>query len=130
MINESCAHAYCRDDISNIENYDKAFADHTQMWVIHHRLEFTLDGEYAHSKEDLKRLNMYYNRPYFELIFLTKSEHRRLHMEGKHHPLYGKNHSIDAKRKMSESHKGKPFTEEHRIKLSESAKRRWLRHKQ
>lgn len=146
MINESYAQKYCKDDISKIENYDKAFADPRQIWVIHHRLEMTLDGEFAHTPEELKRMDMYYNRPYFELIFLTKSEHRRLHMEGVNHPfyskhhsdetkrklsevnkgennsMYGRHHSVDTKRKMSEALKGKSFTDEHRRNLSESHK--------
>ena len=33
---------------------------------------------------------MYYNRPYFELIYLRKSEHNRLHYSGKNNPMYGK----------------------------------------
>ena len=47
MINESYIQKFCKDDISRIENYDKAVADPTQTWVIHHRLELTLDGEFA-----------------------------------------------------------------------------------
>lgn len=62
-----------------IENYELAKADNFKDWVIHHRLECTLDGEYANSMDDLKRMNMYYNRPYFELIYLTKSQHSKLH---------------------------------------------------
>lgn len=71
---------YCREgEESKIENYELAKADNFKGWCIHHRLELTLDGEYAHSKEELKRMDMYYNRPYFELIYLTKSEHMKLH---------------------------------------------------
>ena len=61
MINEQCAHTYCKDDITKIENYDKAINDTAQTWHIHHRLEFTLDEEFAHSKSDLQRMNMYYD---------------------------------------------------------------------
>lgn len=71
----------CKDDPSLIENYDKAINDDTQVWVLHHRLELTLDGEYAHSKEELKRLDMYYNRPYYELIFLPDKIHRKMHIK-------------------------------------------------
>ena len=138
MINDSYAHKYCRDDISNIENYDKAIADTTQTWICHHRLELTLDGEYAHTHEELKRLNMYYNRPYFELIFLTKSEHQRIHAQNRsdetlrkmsesHKCKKRKPFSEEHRRKMSESHKGKnrkPFSEEHRRKISEACVRR------
>ena len=87
MICELTANAFCKDDISKIENYDKAIADTTQTWHCHHRLELTLEREFAHSKEELKRLGMYYHRPYFELIFLTNSEHNRLHHKGKNSHL-------------------------------------------
>lgn len=152
MINEICAQKYCKDDIAKIENYGKAINDTTQTWDLHHRLELTLEGEFAHSHDELKRLGMYYNRPYFELIFLTKSEHNRLHKKGTNNPLYGKNHSDETKRKigeankgkaspqkgkilsdetkrkMSEAHKGKKFTEEHRRKMSEAHKAHCTRH--
>lgn len=70
---------YCSDDISLIENYAEALADNFKGWCMHHRLEFTLDGELALTSEDLKRLGMYYNRPHFELIFMTTRDHRHLH---------------------------------------------------
>lgn len=71
---------YCRSgEFERIANYELAKADNFKGWCIHHRLELTLNGEYAHSKEELKRMNMYYNRPYFELIFLRLGEHMNLH---------------------------------------------------
>lgn len=73
-----------------IENYDKALADEFKGWVLHHRLECTIDGEFAHSAEELKRMGMYYNRPYYELIYLTRSEHSKLH--------YRSGHSLSNKR--------------------------------
>lgn len=79
MITNSKVKKFCKDDISLIENYDKAIADNTQVWVCHHRLELTLDGEFANSKQDLIRYGMYYNRPYFELIWLPRSVHKRIH---------------------------------------------------
>ena len=75
---------YCRaGELERIENYELAKADNFKGWDIHHRLELTLDGEFALTREQLKMHNMYYNRPYYELIFLTKAEHRRLHNQGK-----------------------------------------------
>ena len=126
MINEIQAHKQCRDNISKIENYDEAINDTTQTWVIHHRLELTLDGEHAYTKDDLVRMNMYYNRPYYELIFLIPAEHRRLHMEGKNHPFYGKHHSEDTKRKLSEANKGKHLSEDAKRKMSEANKGKHL----
>lgn len=75
------ASEYCRDDISKIENYDKAIADDTQIWDCHHRLE--IEEEHTNSTEDLKSINLYYNRPANELIFLTKREHFKLHFHRK-----------------------------------------------
>lgn len=121
MISERSAQKYCRDDITKIENYDKAKADSTQTWHLHHRLELTLDGDFAHSIEELKRFDMYYHRPYFELIFLTKAEHRRLHNKCR-------TVSDATKRKMSDAAKGnkaflgKHRSEETRRKISESMK--------
>lgn len=79
MINNSKAKLFCRDDISLIENYNEAIADTENVWVCHHRLELTLDGEFANSAEDLIRHGMYYKRPYFELIWLPKNVHRQMH---------------------------------------------------
>lgn len=122
MINERNAQRYCKDDICRVENYDKAISDTAHTWDLHHRLELTIDGELAHSRDELKRLGMYYNRPYFELIFLTKDEHRRLHNKGKNNPLYGKSLSEETKQKLSESLNGKHRSEETRKKISESKK--------
>ena len=111
MIRKKNVKRYCRDDISKIENYDKAIADKKNMWDCHHRLELTLEGEFAHSNTDLKRFNMYYHRPYFELIFLLSSEHKKIHARtkiGVRSPRHGKKHSEETRQKMSKSHKGKP----------------------
>ena len=115
MISERYAKEFCKDDISLIENYEQAINDPTQTWDCHHRLELTLDGEFAHNREELKRLGMYYNRPYFELIFLTKSEHQRIHHKDKHR-------AAATKQKMSASHKGKIFSAETRARMSEAKK--------
>lgn len=39
MINEKLAKIYCKEDISKIKNYDKAIADTTQVWDLHHMTE-------------------------------------------------------------------------------------------
>ena len=117
MINEKLAKKYCRDEISKIENYEEAVNDKTQTWELHHRLELTLDGEFALSVADLKMHDMYYKRPYYELIFLTPAEHRSIHQKGKHL-------SEETKRKMSISKKGKTISDEHRIRISKANKGR------
>lgn len=73
---------YRTNEQDKIENYEKAKKDNFVGWVIHHRLELTLNGEFAHTAAELIRMGMYYERPYFELIYLTKSEHVRIHRKG------------------------------------------------
>ena len=116
MISEYYAKSYCKDDISLIENYDKAIADTTQLWHCHHRRET------IYSRSELKEIGEYYNRPACELIFLTPLEHYRLHYSGEKSPRFGKpstfkgkHHSAETRKKMSELNKGKnhPFFGKH-----------------
>lgn len=72
-----------------IENYDKAIADTTQVWECHHRLETHFsDGTERPknaqlSQAELVALDIYFDRPPEEFIFLTKEKHRKLHNIGK-----------------------------------------------
>lgn len=131
---------YCRDDITKIENYELAKKDNFKGWHIHHRLELTLNGEFAHTPEELKRMGMYYNRPYFELIFLTKSEHQRIHAHsrsnitlnkmklslsqrtGALNNFYGKHHTVATKQKISKANKGLKRTDKFKALQSELKK--------
>lgn len=124
MINEKCVKRYCKDDISLIENYDKAITDDTQTWHCHHKLE--IQGEFTNSIELLKKCGLYYNVPAWQLIFLTHNDHTRLHAYFKK-TMLGKSHSEETKRKISESEKGKTswnkgkhHSEEVKRKMSES----------
>ena len=124
---------FCRDDFSLIENYDKAIADNTKTWVCHHRRET------IYSAKELIEIGEYYNRPAEELIFLTPTDHQRLHHLGKHHseesrkkmsearkgnPSWnkGKHLSAEARKKMAEAHKGKNHSDETRQKIAEAHK--------
>ena len=116
MISKRSAKAFCREDISLIENYDKAVSDTTRMWHCHHRRETIF------SKSDLIEIGEYYNRPACELIFLTPTDHHRLHNLGKPSVMKGKHLSEDTRKKMSESHKSKHHSEESRKKISDTLK--------
>lgn len=128
MINFRHAKNFCKDDISLIENYDKAISDSTQMWHCHHRREKIF------SRKELIENNEYYKRPASELIFLTEYEHKSLHHKDNKNWL-GKHHSEETKRKMSESQKGnknmlgKHHSEETKLKISESnkGKNTWIK---
>lgn len=135
MINEHYVKLYCKDDISLIENYDKAIADKTQTWQCHHRRET------IYSKKDLIEIGEYYDRPAIELIFLTKKEHKALHntlffkgrkfsLERNHkmsESLKGKTHSEESKKRMSVAQKNKKLSKEHKQRISESLKGRKLK---
>lgn len=159
MVNKANAKKYCSEDISKIENYDKAIADTTQTWICHHRTEIWWNC----TRKDLIENECYYGRKALELIFLTPSEHRKLHHAGKtlsdetkkkiSDAKKGKTHgphSEETKKKISESKKGqprndetkrkiseimkgksrKPFTDEHRRKMSEAQKAYWAKRKE
>lgn len=102
-----------------IENYDKAKKDNFKGWLIHHRLELTLDGQFAHHPEDLDRLGMYRNRPYYELIYLTVSEHTTLHLNAYNHNAHK---SEETRRKLSKAQTGRKASDGTKRKLSEMRK--------
>lgn len=76
MISEN-ANKFCRDNLSNIENYDKAIDDPERVWHCHHRFETF--WWFSSSKQDLIDEGLYYARPASEFIFLTPEEHKHIH---------------------------------------------------
>ena len=129
---------YCKD-YENIENYEKAKADNFKNWCCHHRLEtHNSDGERRLvdiTTAELQALDMYYDRPAEELIFMKHSEHSSLHkpsddtkkkmsaaLKGENNPMYGKHLSEETKNKLSEELKGRKFSEEHKKKIGETKK--------
>lgn len=75
------AKLYCSEDVSLIENYHEAIADEKRTWDIHHRRECDSEGRTLFTHKQLKEMNLYYNRPASELIFVTRSMHKKLHRE-------------------------------------------------
>ena len=98
-----------------IENYEIAIVDITQTWQCHHRLEtHNSDGQrrlVEISSAELIALDMYYDRPPKELIFMTSSDHICLN-----------NLNKERRRHISESLKGRIISEEWKNKISESLK--------
>lgn len=115
MIDTYRAKRFCKEDISKIENYDKAISDSTQTWHCHHRTEIWWNC----TKKDLIANECYYNRKACELIFLTPAEHKSLHSKGKIV-------SEETKQKMSKAQKGKPRSKVSIKKRSETVKGRHL----
>ena len=81
MINEKYAKSYCSEDISLIENYHQAIADEERTWDIHHRRESDENGRTLFTGKQLIDMNLYFNRPASELVFVTRSMHWKLHRE-------------------------------------------------
>lgn len=141
MICERTSRQYCYQDISLIENYDKAVADKENMWDCHHRVGTIMNC----NNKQLKEVGAYYDRPAHDLIFLRHDEHLSLHKNGnkvwvgRHHSEetrrklseakkgnknhLGKHHSEESKRKMSEVKRGKHHSDETKRKMSEARKR-------
>lgn len=94
MISKRMAKEFCCEDISKIENYDKAIADQTQTWDVHHRLE--IQGQFRNSAKLLIKCGLYYKVPAWQLVFLDPKQHRSIHSAGNKHGL-GKHHSLETK---------------------------------
>ena len=107
MINEKSAKKYCCEDLRLIENYELAINDTTQTWDCHHRRES------IYSAKDLIEIGEYWKRPAAELIFLTHSEHRRLHAKGV--PL-----SEEHKKAIGEARKGVPLSDATKKAISDA----------
>ena len=132
MINEYTAKRYCSEDISKIENYDKAIADITKTWHCHHSAEILPCG--AYSTKTLMKFGLYWERPANELIFVTCQQHMRIHKignifgrKGKPGTRLGAITSEQTKNKIRASKIGKPsprkgvhLLESTKTKMSES----------
>ena len=135
MINEEKTRMKCREDFSLIQNYDKAISDQEQTFDCHHRLGTVIP------KKKLLEMDLYFNRPAIELIFLTHKEHISLHHKDKKRTdktrnnisksLKGRIFSEEWKQNLKDAHKGQipwnkglTLSEETKKKLSEAAKRR------
>ena len=121
MISEEKVKRYC-SDFTQIENYQTAILDKEKIWDCHHRLEtHNSDGEkrlVSLSKSELKALDVYYGVSSKDLIFLTSTDHIKLHKTGIHL-------SDETKRRMSASKKGKPSgIKGKHWKLSEETRKR------
>lgn len=123
--------SYCCDDISLIENYDKAVNDEHQVWECHHRLETDL----GLSKQELIDMGLYFNRQASELILLTPEEHKSMHNKGENNPMYGKHQTAEAKAKIASKNsiankgrtpwnKGKPMPDETKAKIGDKSRGR------
>lgn len=118
MVSMRSIKAFCKGDYTKIENYEEALADTTQTYHLHHKDECKtlLSGiKVIRTREEMIENGRYFNCPANELIFLTKSDHARLHMS---YQMIGNNF---AKIHLT----GKKFSKEHKEKLSMAQKEAW-----
>ena len=110
------------EDYTNIENYEDAMADNSQVWELHHRRETNNleTGEIIFGgvkRKQLIAMGLYYHRPAEELIFLTRKEHNRIHGLTRRGIKVGPR-SEECKKHISEALKGKIKSAEHCKNLS------------
>lgn len=126
MINFMNAISYCRDDISEIQNYKIAVFS-PEKWVCHHRLE-THDKwgnirDEEVSSQELILFRLYYMRPASELIFMRLSDHQSLHTSIRNKYMGG--NSEEARRKKSNKLKHRTFSDETKTLISNKCKDAW-----
>lgn len=123
-------------DIEKVENYQIAKEEEFKKWQIHHRLEtHTSEGEkrlVPITKAELIALDMYYERPTEELIYLRLAEHTQVHSKGHKvseaqkiktsQALKGHGVSKEVREKISRKLKGTTISEETRKKISQTLK--------
>lgn len=111
---------YCKEDISLIDNYEQAINDTISTWHCHHKLEINYD--YTNTIKDMKLMNIYYNRPASELIFLTREEHMSLHHKGFKYSEESKLKISNSRKGQPSPNKGKHVTDEQKRKQSNAMK--------
>lgn len=109
------------------DGYEKAL-NSSEEYLLHH-----IQGEKI-SREELKEQDLYYDCEPENLRWVTWSEHMKIHMTGENNynfgkshkgvsgPNFGKKHSAETRKKMSEAHKGKELSNETKQKISEAQK--------
>jgi hypothetical protein len=105
---------YCKE-YAMIENYEEA-VNSKERWECHHRLELDDDGNFLNSRSTLKRKGLYFDRPPEELIFLPRSTHRKMHIQGQSEETRSKLSQPGQKNGMF----GKHWSEEDKIRLGAS----------
>ena len=127
MICKETVSIFCCEDISLIENYNKAIEDKNKVWHCHHRLE--IQDDKIITKQELINLNLYYHRPASELIFLTETEHKSLHLHiFRNNGITTEEHrTLKTKKAISETMKGVKKTESHKLHMQKQKnKYKWL----
>jgi group I intron endonuclease len=118
---------YCSEE--NLGMYEGKIIEGHGSYKRENGYNLTKEGERTEFTEEVKRKlsenhadfsgenNPMYGKELSERVIRKRNSPEH---SGENNPMYGESHSKEAKKKMSEAHKGKTFSEEHRKKLSES----------
>ena len=101
----------CKDSLELVENYEQAISDKDRVWDLHHRKEIS-EGK---TKKQLLEEDLYYKQPAEDLIFLTRSDHCKLHRP--HHKKRHWHHTEEAKKKISEASSSRTGLASSRIRI-------------
>lgn len=63
---------YCPIDYNHIQNYELALKDDFKGWHCHHKIGI------KYTREEMIKMNLLYNRPAYELIFLPTTKKKSL----------------------------------------------------
>lgn len=74
---------YCREPIEHIAGFEEA-TKNPGRYECHHINELTF------TRDELMKMNMYYNRPASELIIMTKEDHKKWHHRFNGSPMSGR----------------------------------------
>lgn len=96
---------YCREPIENIKGYNEAL-NNPGRYDCHHINELTF------TKDQLKKMNMYYHRPASELVIMSHSEHRRWHILWNGDPIHGNEWKISGE--LNHNYKGDDCSDHHK----------------
>ena len=117
---------YCRKIYHHlIENYAEA-VNSEEMYICHHKKEIAEDGRNAFTADELIDLGEYYHRPPEELIFLTKSAHKALHMAANNKDNCV---TIESKKEKSKERQRR-YREKNREKINRKSRERYANDKE
>ncbi len=86
-----------------------------------HRLVYEIHNYKLKYGEDVHHIDKNEKNNFIDnLMMIPEFIHDSFHTKGENHPLFGKHHSEESKKKMSEKKKGKYPSEESKKKMSES----------
>lgn len=117
--------SYCKKDLEYLATDENNLVSLSarEHYIAHLMLWKALGGKMEVAfwyMTNIKKFGIRLTSKQYEKLSLEEAERQSKRMTGKNHPGYGKHHSEETKRKISETETGKIMSEESRAKMSES----------